>query len=388
MRLIAILAVLVLAVQQAPKRRGFLGTSLMDGDSALKVGRVVPGSPAAQAGIEVGDLVLKLDGAPVTTVAAFTKAMQDRGEGGEVRLVVSREGKTRDVKITLAAHPQDVLEEADTAPGLLKVRKIFDLPYHTGERQKLNLILPETDKPFPVVMWIHAGAWSFGGRENETALGVRFAERGIGFAAISHRLTGGAWMDPKHPKEGVRHPAHVEDCARAFAWLRDNLKARGGDPERIFVSGHSSGGHLAALLAMDPRYLQAHKLPLSAIRGSIPVGGAYDLTKYHTRLVEGEFAQADAHLEAIFGAPPDWAAASPVNYVKDSKVPMLVITEDDPAFQKYKDDFEQIVPKGTPIAFWTAADRLHGTITERMSRKEPDAPRDRMIEFIRLHSAK
>ena len=65
---------------------------------------------------------------------------------------------------------------------------------------------------------------------------------------------------------------------------------------------------------------------------------------------------------------------------------MLVITEDDEGFQLYKSDFEAVVPKGSPISFWTAADRVHQTITAMMSRKEPDAPRDKLIEFIRSQS--
>jgi len=389
MPVLAILAVLVIGMQDAPKRRGFLGASVTVAGSALKIDRIVAGSPAEKAGLAVGDLILKIDDTAVTSVAAFVKAMQERAPRVEVRLQISRDGKPREVKIALADHPQDLLEEPDTSAGLLKVRKFLDLPYHTGERHKLNLVLPETDKPFPIVMWIHAGAWSFGGRENETALGVRLAERGIGFAAISHRLTSGAWMDPKLPKEGVRHPAHIEDCARAFAWLHKNIKARGGDPGRLFVSGHSSGGHLSALLAMDPRYLEAHDLPVTTIRGAIPIGGAYDLAKYHARLVEGMSKElADAHLEYIFGKPEEWPASSPTTYVKDAKVPMLVITEDDPGFQLYKSDFEAVVPKGSPITFWTAKERVHQTITSMMSRKEPDAPRDRMIEFIRAQAAR
>jgi hypothetical protein len=112
------------------------------------------------------------------------------------------------------------------------------------------------------------------------------------------------------------------------------------------------------------------------------------LTKYHERLAGGMGKElADAHLEYIFGTPEDWVAASPTTYVKDAKVPMLVITEDDEGFQLYKSDFEAVVPKGSPITFWTAADRVHQTITAMMSRKEPDAPRDRMIEFIRAQTA-
>jgi len=387
MKTIALIAVVLLGAQEAPKKRGFFGAQVSPADAVLKVDRVVPGSPAEKAGLAAGDLILKIDGAGVSTVSAFVKSIQDRGAGGELKLVVSRDGKESEMTVKLEPHPQDLLEAPDTAPGMLKVRKTLDIAYGDHERQKLNLILPDTDKPFPTVMWIHAGAWSFGGRENETALGTRFAERGIGFAAISHRLTSGAWMDAKLPKEGVRHPAHIEDCARAFAWLHKNIKAKGGDPSRLFVSGHSSGGHLSALLALDPRYLKAHDLPITAIRGAIPVGGGYELTKYHAHLVEGMSKElADAHLEYIFGKPEDWVAASPTTYAKDAKVAMLVITEDDPGFQLYKSDFEAVVPKGSPISFWTAADRVHQTITSMMARKEADAPRDKMIEFIRAQT--
>jgi len=387
MKTIALLAVVLLGAQEAPKKRGFFGAQVSQAETALKVDRIVAGSPAEKAGLEVGDLVVKLDGAAVSTVAAFVKTIQERGAGGDLRLIVSRDGKEREITVKLDPHPQDLLEAPDTSPGMLKIRKFMDIAYGDHERQKLNLILPDTDKPFPTVMWIHAGAWSFGGRENETALGTRFAERGIGFAAISHRLTSGAWMDAKLPKEGARHPAHIEDCARAFAWLHKNIKAKGGDPSRLFVSGHSSGGHLSALLALDPRYLKAHDLPITAIRGAIPVGGGYELTKYHAHLVEGMSKElADAHLEYIFGKPEDWVAASPTTYAKDAKVAMLVITEDDPGFQLYKSDFEAVVPKGSPISFWTAADRVHQTITSMMARKEADAPRDKMIEFIRAQT--
>jgi hypothetical protein len=392
MHTLTLLAVLLCGFQDAPAIRGFLGASVAPGEGGLKIDRIVPGSPAEKAGLKVGDLILMLDGAPVTTQAAFVKAIQGLGEGATIELSLSRNkasgaSEAWKKKITLVGNPQDILASPDPSPGMLKVRRFFDLAYGDHERNKLNLLLPETDKPFPVVMWIHAGAWSFGGRENETALGMRLAERGIGFAAISHRLTSGAWMDPKLPKEGVRHPAHIEDCAKAFAWLHKNIKSRGGDPGRLFVSGHSSGGHLSALLALDPRYLKAHGLPLTAIRGSIPVGGGYELTKYHERLVGGMGQElGDAHLEYIFGTPEDWVAASPTTYVKDAKVPMLVITEDDEGFQLYKSDFEAVVPKGSPITFWTATDRVHQTITAMMSRKEPDAPRDRMIEFIRAQS--
>lgn len=371
-----------------PKHRGWFGAQFSQADDThLRIDRIVAGSPASKAGLEAGDLVTKIDGAAVTTVAAFIKIIQEKG-AAEVKLEIERGGSTEEVRVALERHPDDLLAEPDTAAGLRKVRRILDVAYHTGERHKLNLTLPETDKPFPTVMWIHAGAWSFGGREQDTALGVRLAERGIGVAAISHRLSSGSWYDPNASKEGVQHPAHIEDAAQAFAWLRANIRKHGGDPELLFVAGHSSGAQLAALLAMDPRWLKAHDIPLSAVRGAIPVGGCYDLPKYHAHLSKGSNPEfADAHLRMIFGPESEWPAASPATYVKDSKVPILVITENVPGFRDYAEDFKAVVPAGAPIEFYSANERTHQNITAMMSRKTDDAPRDKMIDFIRAKSA-
>jgi acetyl esterase/lipase len=213
---------------------------------------------------------------------------------------------------------------------------------------------------------------------------VRLAERGIGVAAISHRLSAQDWFDPSMSKEGVKHPEHATDCARAFAWLHAHAKEHGGDPDRLYVAGHSSGGHLAALLALDEKHLKSAGLTIAAIKGAIPVGGAYDIPKYHAYLVRAlGVEKADAHVTAVFGPPERWPDASPARYVKEARVPVLVITEEDEAFQAYKADFEGVVPEGSPIRFWTAADRKHDTVMVRMSQKGADVPRDRMIEFIR-----
>ena len=159
-----VVAALLAGFQDAPKRRGFLGAQVTQDGAVLRVERVIPNGPAEKAGLVVGDRILQLNGAAVTTVQAFVKAMQDGGAGGEFKFQVSRGNREYEVKIVLALHP----EEADPSPGMNKVKKTLDIAYGDHERHKLNLFLPETDKPFPTVMWIHAGAWSFGGRENET----------------------------------------------------------------------------------------------------------------------------------------------------------------------------------------------------------------------------
>src|SRR5262245_61986270 len=94
-----------------------------------------------------------------------------------------------------------------------------------------------------------------------------------------------------HRRCGIRR---VQDCARAFAWLRAHVAEYGGDPERLFVSGQSAGGHLAALLALDPQYLRALEVPDGTIRGAIPISGVYTIPALpaNTRGLMGMFPTA------------------------------------------------------------------------------------------------
>src|SRR5207249_878371 len=100
-----------------------------------------------------------------------------------------------------------------------------------------------------VLFFIHGGVWREGSKDAFVTQGRAFARQGIGFVAINYRLS-----------PAVKHPAHVEDVAKAFAWVHANLGKRGANAEQIFVCGHSAGGHLAALLGTDKSHLETHKL--------------------------------------------------------------------------------------------------------------------------------
>lgn len=261
-----------------------------------------------------------------------------------------------------------------------KIREVKDIPYYEGRdadqrKHKLDLYLPNTDKPFPVVMFIHGGAWRTGDRAMYGALGNRFAEQGIGLAAISYRLS---------PK--VKHPEHVKDCARAFAWLVANIGKHGGDPKRLFVMGHSAGGHLTALLTLDKKYLAEHKVPEDAIKGSIPISGVYDIPA-----VEKENRLLKIFYDA-FGPDSDVCRdASPVTHVKNLKAPMLVVTETKdnsmvrPTMKKFKEAFEKEGIKG--VEFADAEDRDHGSILSKMSLDRDDPVRAKIVEFIKKRCA-
>jgi len=133
-------------------------------------------------------------------------------------------------------------------------------------KHKLDLYVPKDRKPAPVFVFIHGGAWRYGDRGLYPPLGQRIAREGILTVIPSYRLAPqNAW------------PAQAEDAAAAFAWTVRHIAEFGGDTNRIFLGGHSAGGHLSALLTFNERYLRAHQLSPASIRGVIALSGVYNL---------------------------------------------------------------------------------------------------------------
>ena len=117
-----------------------------------------------------------------------------------------------------------------------------------------------------MIVWYYGGALQNGDKSDETEVGAarRFASAGIATAVVNYRLS-----------PSVSHPAHVEDAAASFAWVKRHIAEYGGDPNQVFVAGHSAGAYLLALLATDDRYLAAHGLSPRDIRGLIPISAFY-----------------------------------------------------------------------------------------------------------------
>ncbi len=100
-------------------------------------------------------------------------------------------------------------------------------------------------------------------------LGETLARQGVGVAAVSYRLS---------PE--VKHPAQVQDAARAVAWVSKNIGKHGGQADQLFIGGHSAGALLAALLASDEQYLKAEGLSLKEVRGVVALSGGYRSTSW------------------------------------------------------------------------------------------------------------
>ena len=164
-------------------------------------------------------------------------------------------------------------------------------------KHKLDLYLPADKTNFPILFFVHGGSWRSGDRSLYAPLGNRFAKLGFGVVVPSYRFM------PKYP-----HPAQVEDAAAAFGWTVKNIAAHGGDPSRIYVAGHSAGGHLVSLLALDGRYLAKYQLSPKNIAGVMSLSGVYDVRTL-----------------PAFGDEQTRKAASPIEYV-NRESPRFLIT--------------------------------------------------------------
>ena len=254
-------------------------------------------------------------------------------------------------------------DESKAKPAAFDVTVALDVPYtgeaDAGERHRLDVYMPKGRKDFPVFFFIHGGGWRNGAKDGFARHGLAFAKNGIGFVAINYRLS---------PK--VKHPEHIKDVARAFAWTVRNVGKYGGRPDAIFVGGHSAGGHLAALLGTDESYLKAEKLSLKDVRGVVPISGVFDV--------------GGNRMEAVFGDEEARKQASPQTHVRAKLPPMLILYADKEmgALGKQADAFgKALTGAKSDAVVKVIKDRNHGTIMARIARE--DDPATKLIfEFI------
>lgn len=236
---------------------------------------------------------------------------------------------------------------------------------------KLDLYLPaKPEKDFPLVIWFHGGGLTGGNKkgnpkaENGGDVGLfqRLNAKGIGVATIGYRLS---------PK--VKYPTYLQDAARGVAWCVAEMPKRGADAKAIFISGHSAGGYIATMLAMDERLLKDVGVPADRIAGYIPVSGQM-LTHYTIREERGLKKQN------LFADD-----AAPVYHVRKSVPPMLVLVGDkDMEMRREENELFAAAMKSVKNETTTllvVADRDHGSICNRLL-IPGDAGGEAMLSFI------
>lgn len=249
-----------------------------------------------------------------------------------------------------------------------------DLPYAPPPhgRRTLDLYAPAEGQARPVLVWIHGGGWRQGDKSQVQQKPRAFVERGFVFVSVNYRLA-----------PDVTVAEMTADIARAIRWVHDHAGEYGGAPQAIFVAGHSAGAHLAALVCTDERYLKAEGLPLSAVKGCIPVDtAAYDVPA-KVKNARPLLAPANA---AVFGSDEaSHKQLSPVTFVAPDKgiPPFLILHVADRLESR---DQSQAFAKalqaaGVPAHVVPAAGKNHGTINRDLG-APGDAPTKAVFEFL------
>ncbi len=174
------------------------------------------------------------------------------------------------------------------------------LAYAPGERHMLDIYQPASGAArAPVIVFFFGGNWVSGDRGDYAFVGQALAARGFVVVVPDYRL---------YPQ--VRYPAFLDDAAQAVAWTRREIAGYGGDPERIFVMGHSAGAYNAAMLALDGRWLGKQGSSPDTVRGWIGLAGPYNFLPIQNPTTRPVFDFPDTPkdsqplVHAGAGAPP------------------------------------------------------------------------------------
>ena len=165
----------------------------------------------------------------------------------------------------------------------------------------MDVYYPENKKDFSTIVWFHGGGMEGGSKFVPREL----TDQGFAVVAVNYRLS---------PK--AKNPAYIEDAAEAVAWTFRNIEKYGGRKDRIFVSGHSAGGYLTLILAMDKKYMAAYGADADSVAAYLPVSGQ-TVTHFTIRKERG-----------LPNGIPIIDEFAPVNKARKDTAPVVLITGD------------------------------------------------------------
>jgi len=188
-------------------------------------------------------------------------------------------------------------------------RIVKDVPYvdsdetdaYRLERCKLDVYYPEKVENFATLIWIHGGGLTGG----EKHLMNEFRQQGFAVVSINYRLSPRATC-----------PAYIEDSAQACAWVFKHIAEFGGDPDKIFLSGHSAGGYLDLMVLLDKSYMEKYGVDADKFVKVYPVSGQ---TATHYTIRAERKIPSDVPVVDQYG---------PLNCVRKCPVPVMLITGD------------------------------------------------------------
>ncbi len=236
----------------------------------------------------------------------------------------------------------------------------------------LNVYMPKKGSNSPMVVWVHGGSLSYGDKDNVLHKAEYFTARGYVFVSINYRLS-----------PSVHHPANVQDVADAVVWLYENARHYSADPEKIFLIGHSAGADLAAMVAIDNKYLSKSGGSTRIIDGVVLLdGNGYDLS---ITMKNAGNKMKEWYTEAFGKTKKDWDQASAINFVEaGNEIPPFMIA--------YADDQELSQKQAITLSKKLSEVKVKNTVfhyekktTNSLSKelgKETDKPTEDIYRFL------
>ena len=234
------------------------------------------------------------------------------------------------------------------------MRELIDIQYYHGPgsdpyENSINLFIPEEADAVPLLFQVHGGGWRVGDKSSSTnTLVSLFGRLGWAVASVNYRLS-----------PNVKHPTHIQDVARSFAWVYENAARYGIDRERIVIIGPSAGAHLVSLLALDRRRLAEQGVPSDAIKGVVATSGVYDFIAFR------EPGKIPMRTNDAFNLDPELLAdASSIRYASSEAPPFLLTHTDQDLFMVSEQGHAlrlALEEHGVPVRALVAPDRDHFT---------------------------
>lgn len=249
--------------------------------------------------------------------------------------------------------------------------RVPDLPYGTADRQRLDFYRPrDVTDDAPLVVFFYGGGWKNGTKEEYEFVASSLTRAGFVVAIPDYRVF-----------PDIRFPTFVEDGAAAVVWAEQNAARFGADGRKLYLMGHSAGAHIAALLALDKRYLAKAGSSAENIAGLIGLSGPYDFLPIG----------AGSYLLDVF--PEETRDDSqPINFVAASSPPALLIHGgDDRVVQEGNSErlAERLRSFGVPVTLQRYAGVGHGRIVVALAPPLDfiAATLDDCVAFIRQREA-
>jgi acetyl esterase/lipase len=204
--------------------------------------------------------------------------------------------------------------------------------------KQLNIFAPRKAGNYPVLIFYYGGSWRSGKKEMYNFLGNRLARRGVVAVIVDY---------PLNPEYQV--PAMESAATNSVIWTAENIQAYGGNPDQIFVSGHSAGGHLASLVAVkDSNFEKLGKV--NPLKGAVVIDPAgLDMYGYLMETSEGE---GKKYTNAFTQDPEIWKLSSPIFFLEQGQIPMLILEGEEtyPSIQAGRGRFmKEVESKNLPI---------------------------------------